>query len=68
MDDSICPFCGHDEQIVIEDELLKYVMCIACKACGPCADNLEDAHLNWMVRADYEDSEAVIGKRRNSPI
>lgn len=63
-----CPFCGGDDYLIMEDELLRYVMCLYCRACGPCGDSVEEAHLHWISRADSDDAEFLNDERRNNLI
>lgn len=51
-----CPFCPSMDFLMMEDDGKFYMLCLECRACGPCTDSHEDAMLAWCEREDdYND-------------
>lgn len=45
-----CPFCGEEELLDVEHELFHAVRCDKCDACGPPANERDEAIEFWNYR------------------
>lgn len=54
-----CPFDGTTDLLVMEDEGKHYMLCLECRACGPCVESYEEALLAWAERYDPSDTYRV---------
>ena len=54
-----CAFCGESDLLIMDDEAKYYVLCLGCRACGPCVDSREEAMLSWCDRYDPADSRVI---------
>lgn len=57
-----CPFCGSVSLLMMDDDGKHYILCLDCRACGPCCDDRMEALVAWTERTD-EDATTLANMR-----
>lgn len=57
--DGSCPFCGGTKNRVVNQFGDRFIMCLACRACGPECGTAKEAKAAWVERFSSAEAEAM---------